>query len=481
MLLDDNFLLTSPWAQTLYHNHAEHMPIIDYHCHLNPQEIYEDKSYDNLAQVWLYDQGFGDHYKWRLMRANGVSDETIRGADDYKKYYALVETLQRAVGNPIYEWSHLELRRTFGISDQITPDHAEAIWNHTHELLHTSDFGAKGLIKKFKVKCICTTDDPVSDLVWHKKLADEAEENGFKVLPTFRPDDLLDINLSTFTSYCATLSQVSGIEVTDYASLKNAAAQRVQYFHDVGGRLADHGANTLYYSAASEEQVTRIVAKRLADEMVSDEEAAAYQTAMTLFLMECYCRHNWTMQLHGNCFRNCSSTRFVTIGKDAGFDSVGTQPDFVGQLKRLLDAAEQKGALPRLIVYSLNETDWLGVAALMGSFQGGGKNRMQFGNAWWFNDTLSGMKKQLTMYAEQGLLGNFTGMLTDSRSFLSYPRHEYFRRVLCQVMGEWVERGQAPEDEALLGGLVEDICFNNARDYFGFFDTAVPGQDMSAV
>ena len=473
MLLNDDFLLTTDWAKRLYHDHAEKMPIIDYHCHLVPAEIYEDKRYKNLAQVWLYDNGFGDHYKWRIMRANGTPESVIRGDDDYAKFLAYVDTIEHAVGNPIYEWSHLELRRVFGIDLTINHKNAKEIWDRANAELAKPEFSAKGLIRKFNVKCICTTDNPASDLKYHKLLAEQEAENGFKVLPTFRPDDLMNIDLDSFASYCETLSEVSGVKVTDFASLKQAAAQRVQYFHEVGGRLADQGANTFYFTPAADDQVAKVVAKRLAGEQISAQELREYQTSMTLFLMGEYAAHGWTMQIHGNCFRNDSSKYFKELGVDCGFDSAGDQPDFVYQHKLLFDAAEQAGALPNVIFYSLNDTDWLAIASLCGSFQAGGvKQRMQFGNAWWFNDTFSGMKKQLTMFAEQGLLSRFTGMLTDSRSFLSYPRHEYFRRVLCQLVGEWVERGQAPEDEELLGKMVEDISYNNAHDYFGFFGEA---------
>ena len=471
MLLNDDFLLTTDWAKKLFHDHAEKMPIIDYHCHLDPQQIYEDKHFENLTEVWLYDHGAGDHYKWRLLRANGTDEKYITGdGDAYAKYLEFVKAVEAAPGNPIFEWSHAELRRVFGIDLTINQKNAKAIWDAANEQIAKPEFSAKGLIKKFNVKCICTTDNPASDLKWHKLLAAEEQENGFKVLPTFRPDDLLGIDLATFADYAKTLSEVSGVEVKDYESLKAAAAQRVDYFHGVGGRLADHGANEFFFNPASEDEVASIVAKRLAGEDVTAEEVGKYQTAMTLFLMGEYEKHGWTMQIHGNCFRNDSTRDFKLIGKDAGFDTVGTQPDFTFQLKALFDAAQLAGKLPKVIVYSLNDSDWLALASLCGAFQGGVKQRMQFGNAWWFNDTFSGMKKQLTMFAEQGLLANFTGMLTDSRSFLSYPRHEYFRRVLCNVLGEWVERGQLPEDEEYLGQVVENVCYNNAHDYFGFFE-----------
>ena len=471
MLLNDDFLLSTEWARRLFHGHAEKMPIIDYHCHLVPAEIHANKGYENLAQVWLYDNGFGDHYKWRLMRANGTPESVIRGNDDYAKYLAFVGAVERAVGNPIYEWSHLELRRFFGIDLTICRKNAEAIWERANELLATPDFRAKRLIQRMNVTCVCTTDDPVSDLAYHKLLAAEEAENGFKVLPTFRPDGLMGIDGAGFVAYIDTLSDVSGVEVVDWPSLKEAVSQRVSYFHEVGGRLADHGMNSFVFCPAFDDVVDDIVCRVLNDEGCTAAEAAAYQSALTLFLMGEYEARGWTLQLHMNCFRNDSSKNFAALGADAGFDTVGDQPDMVYQVKCLLDAAESADALPRCILYSLNDADWMGLASLAGAFQCSPvRPKIQFGCAWWFNDTFTGMKKQLTMAAEQGLLGNFTGMLTDSRSFLSYPRHEYFRRVLCHTLGEWVELGRLPEDEDYLGGIVEDICYNNAHSYFGFFE-----------
>ncbi|WP_322153204.1 glucuronate isomerase [Paratractidigestivibacter sp.] len=471
MQFNDDFLLTTEWARKLFHRHAEKMPIIDYHCHLVPSEIHENKGYENLAQVWLYDNGFGDHYKWRLMRANGTPESVIRGDDDHAKYLAFVDAVERAVGNPIYDWSHLELRRFFGIEERICRKNAETIWERANALITTDDFRAKRLIQRMNVTCVCTTDDPASDLAHHKLLAAEEAGNGFKVLPTFRPDGLMGIDCEGFSAYCDRLSDVSGIDVVDWESLKAAAAQRIDFFHEAGGRLADHGMNSFVFCPASDEVVDQIVCRALNDEGATAAETAAYQSALALFLMGEYATHDWTLQLHMNCFRNDSSKNFGLIGVDAGFDTVGDQPDMVYQVKCLLDAAESADGLPKCILYSLNESDWLGLASLCGAFQSApARPRIQFGNAWWFNDTFSGMKKQLTMCAEQGLLGNFTGMLTDSRSFMSYPRHEYFRRILCHTIGEWVEMGRLPEDEEYLGGIVEDICYNNAHDYFGFFE-----------
>ena len=471
MQFNDDFLLSTEWARELFHDHAEKMPIIDYHCHLVPAEIHENKGYENLAQVWLYDHGFGDHYKWRLMRANGTPESVIRGDDDHAKYLAFVDAVERAVGNPIYDWSHLELRRFFGIEDRICRKNAESIWERANALIATDDFRAKRLIQRMNVKCVCTTDDPASDLAYHKLLAAEEDQNGFKVLPTFRPDGLMGIDGEGFSAYCDRLSDASGIDVVDWPTLKSAAAQRIGFFHEAGGRLADHGMNSFVFCPASDDVIDDIVCRALNDEGATAAETAAYQSALTLFLMGEYAKHDWTLQLHMNCFRNDSTKSFEALGVDAGFDTVGDQPDMVYQVKCLLDAAEQADGLPKCILYSLNESDWLGLASLCGAFQAApARPRIQFGNAWWFNDTFSGMKKQLTMCAEQGLLGNFTGMLTDSRSFMSYPRHEYFRRILCHTLGEWVEMGRLPEDEEYLGGIVEDICYNNAHDYFGFFE-----------
>lgn len=469
MLLNDDFLLATEWSRRLFHDHAEKMPIIDYHCHLDPRQIYEDRRFDNLTQVWLNDNGTGDHYKWRLLRANGTDERFISGdGDDEAKYREFVGAIEKAPGNPLFDWSHLELRRVFGIDLMINQRNAGEIWERANSEIAKPWFSARGLIKKFDVRCLCTTDDPASDLKYHMLLAAEEETNGFRVLPTFRPDALLGIDLDGFSDYMATISDASGIQVGDLEGLKNAVAQRVDYFHAAGGRLADQGMNSFRFHPATDAEVVSILGRRLSGAVLSADEVGAYQTYMTLYLMSLYAENGWTMQIHMNCFRNDSSCGLARAGKDAGFDSVGDQPDIVNQVRILLDTAESRDALPKTILYSLNPSDWMALASLAGSFEGGCRQRMHFGCAWWFNDTPSGMRRQLMTYAEQSLLGNFVGMLTDSRSFLSYPRHEYFRRVLCDTVGEWVEQGRLPEDDEYLGMLVEDISYNNARDYFGF-------------
>jgi glucuronate isomerase len=474
MLLNEDFLLTTEWARTLFHSHAEHMPIIDYHCHLDPQQIYLDKRFDNLTQVWLNDNGSGDHYKWRLLRANGADEKFITGNEDDKlKYLEFVKAIEKAPGNPLFDWSHLELRRVFNIDLTINQSNAEKIWELANTEIAKPWFSACGLIKKFNVQCICTTDDPISELKYHKLLADREKINGFKVLPTFRPDMLLAIGLEGFKKYIEKLSLVSNIKVIDLETLKEAIAQRVDYFHIIGGRLADQGMNYFHFYSASAKEVESIFKNKLDGAVLDENEVGKYQSYITLYLMNLYYQHGWTMQIHMNCFRNDSTIGFVSVGRDSGFDSVGDQPDIVKQIRILLDASQQHGTLPKIILYSLNSSDWMGLASLAGSFEGGCCQRVHFGCAWWFNDTLSGIRQQLITYAEQSLLGNFVGMLTDSRSFLSYPRHEYFRRILCSVLGEWVMQGRLPEDSNYLGKLVEDISYYNAKDYFNFPRTGI--------
>lgn len=471
MFLDKDFLLTNDWAKKLFHDHAENLPIIDYHCHLDPKEIYDNQNYKNLTRVWLNENGIGDHYKWRLLRANGVAENLITGTgDDYEKFLAFVQAVEKAPGNPIFEWSHLELRRYFGIEDVICEKNAAAIWEKANALLAAEEFRPKQMIQKMNVALVCTTDDPADELTYHKLLKAEEAENNFKVLPTFRPDNLMAVEAKGFAAYITRLAEVSGVAITDIKDLQKALAQRVDYFHSVGGRLADHGMNTFYFNETSEEQAQVIFAKALSGKAVSAAEINDYQSFIQITLMKLYVAHDWTMQMHINVFRNDSEVNMAKIGANAGFDSVGDQTNLGKELIKLYATAEKQGAVPKSILYSLNPNDAITIASLMGSFQGGTKQRIHLGCAWWFNDTKDGMRHQLTTYAQQSLLANFVGMLTDSRSFLSYPRHEYFRRILCQLIGEWVEAGQLPEDEAYLGAIVEAISYNNAHEYFGFFE-----------
>lgn len=467
MLLNDDFLLATPLARKLYHDHAEHMPIIDYHCHLDPQQICEDKRFDDLTRLWICDEGAGDHYKWRLMRANGVPERLITGdGEPYDKFLAYVHTMERAYGNPLYEWSHLELRRAFGIDLTICGKNAAEIWERANARIAEPDFSARGLMRLFDVHCVCTTDDPVSDLSWHRKMRQSA--GAAMVLPTFRPDGLMGIDKPTFSEYLEQLSSAAGLEVATWDAIKEAASGRVGYFHAQGCRLADHGMNSFRFAWADDSGLQRIVDNALCGKTLSHEDVDAYQTALTLHLMGEYERRGWALQLHMNCLRNANSAGYMSVGADAGFDSCGDQAGFVSELASLLDAANGEGALPKTILYSLDESQWMGLATLMQSFQGGCRQKLQLGCAWWFHDAFDGIRKQLSVFAQESLLGNFTGMLTDSRSFLSYPRHEYFRRVLCGLLAKWSEQGRVPDDEECLGKLVEDISYNNARSYFGF-------------
>lgn len=462
MFLNDNFLLTTEMAESLFHDYADNMPIIDYHCHLDPKEIYENKNFKNITEAWLY----GDHYKWRLMRANGVPESHITGdASDYDKFLAWARTVPKTIGNPLFSWTHLELRRFFGIDELLNEESAPRIWEKANEKLASPDFRRRSLIKKSKVKIICTTDDPVDSLEYHQAL--RKEEQDFQVFPTFRPDKALNIDAPGFKDWIGRLEQVVGSTVTSYAELVAALKNRVQFFHEQGCRLSDHALDVLRYQAGDETAVERIFAKKMAGDDLSQEEITMYRTELLSALIGMYHEMNWTMQLHIHAYRNNNTPMFNKLGPDTGYDGINDLSLTVS-LSQLLDRAESNQGLPKTILYSLNPNDYPAILALMGCYQKDTPGKLQLGSGWWYNDTRSGMRHQLTMFADNSVLANFVGMLTDSRSFLSYTRHEYFRRVLCELIGEWVERGEAPNDAALLGKLVEDISYNNAANYFGF-------------
>ena len=472
-LLDDDFLLTTPMAKKLFHDHAEKMPIIDFHCHLDPKEIYENKNYQNISRIWINEGSFGDHYKWRLMRANGVPENLITGdGDDYQKFLAWAGTIEKALGNPLFEWTHLELRRFFGINDVFNTKTAPAIWEKANQLLTTDDFKPRNLIKRSNVQVVCTTDDPASDLKYHKLLKEDEAENGFKVLPAMRPDKAFNLTADSYGDYLDQLAKVSGKKITSFKSLVGALRQRFEYFESLGGRLSDHGLNFFHFVKASDDEMNEIIDKARNNQKLTKTEIDQYQTMLVEALMHLNKEFNWTMQFHMNVIRNANKPMLKDFGTDGGFDSMGTQPDLAQEFMKLLMDAQEQDQIPKMIIYSLNPNDWMQLATGMGDFQQDGVQKLQLGAAWWFNDTFDGMKRQLTIMAEQSLLPNFVGMLTDSRSFLSYPRHEYFRRVLCNVIGEWEQRGQAPDDEDYLGKIVEDISYNNAHDQFHFFDQA---------
>lgn len=462
MFLNDNFLLTNEWAQKLYHDYAAKMPIIDYHCHLDPQEIFENKNFENITDAWLK----GDHYKWRLMRANGIPESHITGsASDYEKFFAWCQTVPKIIGNPLYTWTHLELKRFFGVDLIINEENALSIWEAVNDKLATSAFSRRAIIRNSNVKVICTTDDPTDDLMFHQKLA--TDESDFKVLPTFRPDKALNIDAAGFNEWIDQLEVVVSMPLTSYEQLISALEQRIDYFHKLGGRLSDHALDILKYYEADDQQLNEIFLKARNNEELSEFEIFAYRTETLTRLIHFYHEKQWTMQLHIHAYRNANERMFNQLGPDTGYDGLNDLSLTI-PLQQLLNRAEKTDQLPQTILYSLNPNDYPVLATLMGCFQKDTPGKLQLGSGWWYNDTFAGMRQQLTMFADHSPLANFVGMLTDSRSFLSYTRHEYFRRVLCGFISEIVERGEAPADEDYLGKIIEDISYNNAANYFHF-------------
>ena len=461
--LDDDFLLTTPTARRLYQV-ARSMPILDYHCHLDPKEIAQDRRFENITQVWLG----GDHYKWRLMRANGVDEAYITGdAPDREKFQKWAETLELAIGNPLYHWSHLELRRYFGYEGVLNGDTAQEVWELCNQKLQEPGMSARNLIANSGVTLVCTTDDPADSLEWHQQLA---QDSSFpvKVLPAWRPDAAMGLERPEYLDYLQRLGQAAGVKIRTYADLKEALLSRMAFFDKMGCRASDHALTVAVCQPASEEELERVFQKRLEGEPLTQEELAAFQTGFLRFVAGEYKRLGWVMQLHYGCRRNNNTRMFHKLGRDTGYDAVlqGT-PSL--EVAAFLDLLASQDALPRMVLYSLNPNDDEGLNSVIGCFQDGTPlGRIQQGSAWWFNDHKTGMVKQLTAFANGGLLGNFIGMLTDSRSFLSYPRHEYFRRILCELLGAWVENGEYPADWKALEKMVRGVCYNNAVEFFGF-------------
>ena len=461
--LDDDFLLTTPTARRLYQV-ARSMPILDYHCHLDPKEIAQDRRFENITQVWLG----GDHYKWRLMRANGVDEAYITGdAPDREKFQKWAETLELAIGNPLYHWSHLELRRYFGYEGVLNGDTAQEVWELCNQKLQEPGMSARNLIANSGVTLVCTTDDPADSLEWHQQLA---QDSSFpvKVLPAWRPDAAMGLERPEYLDYLQRLGQAAGVKIRTYGDLKKALLSRMAFFDKMGCRASDHALTAAVCQPASEEELERVFQKRLEGEPLTQEELAAFQTGFLRFVAGEYKRLGWVMQLHYGCRRNNNTHMFHKLGRDTGYDAVlqGT-PSL--EVAAFLDLLASQDALPRMVLYSLNPNDDEGLNSVIGCFQDGTPlGRIQQGSAWWFNDHKAGMVKQLTAFANGGLLGNFIGMLTDSRSFLSYPRHEYFRRILCELLGAWVENGEYPADWKALEKMVRGVCYNNAVEFFGF-------------
>lgn len=462
--MDEDFLLSTKTAQKLYHEYAEVMPILDYHCHINPQEIYEDRRFENITQVWLG----GDHYKWRQMRSNGVEEKYITGdASDREKFQKWAETLEMAIGNPLYHWSHLELKKYFGYNGHLCGETAEEVWNLCNEQLARADHSARNLIRMSNVTLICTTDDPVDSLEWHKKIADDTSFD-VQVLPAWRPDKAMNLEKADYLDYLKKLSDVSGVEISSFKTLVEALRKRIDFFAERGCSVSDHGLEYVMYKPASEEELEAIFTKRLSGEDVSREEEIKFKTAFMVAMGKAYHEKNWVMQLHYGVKRDNNKKIFGKLGPDAGIDSIGTSAPSA-ELADYLNALAVSDELPKTIIYSLNPIDNAAIGTIIGCFQDSSTvGKIQQGSAWWFNDHKTGMTDQMTSLANLGLLGNFIGMLTDSRSFLSYTRHEYFRRIMCELIGGWVENGEYPEDEKSLEKIVKGISYNNAVRYFGF-------------
>lgn len=460
--MDENFLLETETAKKLFFEVAKDLPIYDYHCHLSPEEIYEDKQFQNITEVWLG----GDHYKWRFMRWMGVPEEQITGgASDYDKFLAYAKAIQFAAGNPLYHWSHLELQRYFGIYETLTEKTAPEIWEKANAIISGGGFSARKLIEKSNVAFIGTTDDPTSDLKYHIALA---EDKNFKttVRPTFRPDPAVNIQKDGFTEYIEKLGQSCGATISDIDGLYQALASRIEFFHQAGSRISDHGIVSVPFLKADKNEVDAIFKKALSGETVSDCEAEKYQTAVMLFCGKEYAARGWVMQLHAAAIRNNNTPMFRKLGPDTGFDSI-LNVNLAEKLSRFMDTLLIDGNLPKTILYSLSPIDNSLLVSMAGNFEGDGiKGKIQHGSAWWFNDHIDGMLDQMKTLGNLGALASFVGMLTDSRSFLSYPRHEYFRRILCNLIGGWVENGMYTDDREILDKLIADVCFNNAKNYF---------------
>lgn len=460
--MDDDFLLSTETAKHLYHDYAKAMPIIDYHCHLVPQEIYEDVHYENITQVWLG----ADHYKWRQMRSNGVEERYITGdATDREKFQKWAETLEVAIGNPLYHWSHLELKKYFGYDGYLNGDTAEEVWELCNKKLQNG-LSAREMIRMSNVDVICTTDDPVDSLEWHKKLREEGYE--VKVLPAWRPDKAMNIEKPDYEDYIGKLIAASGIQVDSFVTLIAALKNRMDFFGENGCTVADHGLEYIMYEPTTEAEVEHIFMKRLRGEELGAGEIRKFKTAFMVEMGRESAKRNWVMQLHYGVQRDLNKKIFGELGADAGIDAINNYAPAI-EMGQFLNALAVTGELPKTILYSLNPNDNAAIGTVMGCFQDSTAiGKIQHGAAWWFNDNKTGMMEQMTSLANLGLLGNFVGMLTDSRSFLSYTRHEYFRRILCELIGTWVENGEYPQDEKALKQMIEGMSYKNAKRYFEF-------------
>jgi glucuronate isomerase len=468
--LSDDFLLQTETARHLYHEHAAPQPIIDYHCHLPPDQIAQNRQFDNITQIWLY----GDHYKWRAMRANGVNERFITGdASDWEKFEKWAKTVPYTMRNPLYHWTHLELRRYFGITELLNKDSARRIFDQCNALLQTPEYSVQGLLRKMNVKVVCTTDDPADSLEYHQQIA--GQDLSTLVLPTFRADKSMTPEAADYRAYLDRLGAAAGVAITTFADLQAALRQRHDFFASLGCRLSDHGLEQIYAADYTSEEIEAIFTQALAGAILSEEDIIQFKSAMLIFLAELDWEKGWTQQFHLGALRNNNSRALRQLGPDTGWDSIGDFSQGRG-LSRFLDRLDNQDKLTKTIIYNLNPADNDLIATMTGNFNDGSvAGKVQFGSGWWFLDQKDGMEKQMNALSNMGLLSRFVGMLTDSRSFLSFPRHEYFRRILCNLLGRDVEEGELPAEElSWIGQLVENISYGNANSYFGFEKASEP-------
>jgi glucuronate isomerase len=465
MFIHEDFLLDTEQARRLYHDHAEQLPIIDFHCHIPPKEMAENHRFENVARIWLA----GDHYKWRAMRAAGVDERFITGdAPDLEKFEKWAETVPRTLGNPLYHWTHLELKRVFGIDRLLGPATAKNIWDECNAKLATDDFTTQGIVRRMNVEAVCTTDDPVDDLRYHKMLRD-AKGFPVRVYPAFRPDKAMAIeDLEAFRRYVGLLSQAADIEVLTYADFIKAIRKRHEYFHAMGCRLSDHGLQTIFAEDYTDAEIRKTFAAVMAGKAVAPYVLLQFKSALLYEFAVMDWEKGWVQQYHLGALRSANSRLLRTLGPDTGFDSIGDF-EIARPLAKFLDRLDDENKLAKTVLYNVNPRDNELLVTMAGNFQDGSvSGKIQYGPAWWFLDQMDGMTKQVKALANMGLLSQFIGMTTDSRSFLSYPRHEYFRRLLCRILGGDMKGGLLPDDLDLVGGLVQDICYSNAKRYFGF-------------
>ena len=463
--MDDNFLLQTKTAEELFHNHAAKMPIIDYHCHLIPEMVANDHKFSSITELWLG----GDHYKWRAMRTNGVDERYCTGKDtsDWEKFEKWAETVPYTFRNPLYHWTHLELKTAFGIEKLLCPETAREIFDECNEKLKLPEFSARGLMRKYNVECVCTTDDPVDDLRYHK----QTRESGFEVrmIPAWRPDKAMNVEKPEFAAYVRQLAEVADVDIKTFKDMVDALQRRHDFFHENGCRLSDHGIEEFYDEPYTDSQVEIIFEKAMHGQQLIETEVRQFKHCFLTLMAEMDYDSNWTQQFHYGAIRDNNSLMYDKLGPDTGFDSIG-EFNTAQAMSHFLNHLNAEGKLTRTIIYTLNPCANEVIATMLGNFQDGScPGKIQFGSGWWFNDQLDGMTRQMNALSVLGLLSRFVGMLTDSRSFLSYPRHEYFRRLLCNLLGNDVENGLLPDDRESLARMVKDISYYNAKNYFNFY------------